>query len=210
MLLSSDTRPLDWHVASQARLSNRQNLASQQWGTEMGRKAAAPKVGVPEGTFRPPTKLMLKGYPRDWAKISRRVRFERANGLCEHCGKRHGEKVLQGPLGSWQRESQWYDARGRQIHRPPPWPSKHWWRHLFWYGEPPRPRLVKVVLHTAHLDHNPGNCEDTNLAALCQQCHLRYDAGLHKWTWGITRDLARGQRVIGFVFLTCTGKQNDA
>ena len=37
----------------------------------------------------------------------------------------------------------------------------------------------RVVLTVAHLDHTPSNCEDTNLAALCQRCHLTYDAKHH-------------------------------
>jgi len=44
-----------------------------------------------------------------------------------------------------------------------------------------------VVLTTAHLDHNPANCADTNLIALCQRCHLRYDAGLHAGNAATTR-----------------------
>ena len=35
------------------------------------------------------------------------------------------------------------------------------------------------ALTTAHLDHNPANCADDNLKALCQRCHLAYDATLH-------------------------------
>lgn len=37
----------------------------------------------------------------------------------------------------------------------------------------------KVVLTTAHLDHTPENCADDNLLAMCQRCHLRYDAAHH-------------------------------
>lgn len=44
----------------------------------------------------------------------------------------------------------------------------------------PHPRTGKrVVLTVAHLDHVPENCSDLNLAALCQGCHLRYDAKEH-------------------------------
>src|SRR5690606_29888023 len=32
------------------------------------------------------------------------------------------------------------------------------------------------TLTTAHLDHNPENCDSSNLRALCAPCHLRYDA----------------------------------
>ncbi len=159
---------------------------------EKPRRARTPKIVKPP---RPLSKLRQRGYPKDWAKISRRVRFDRAKGICEQCGKRHGEIVYQGPQGSWQREGQWFSERGEALEKPPPWPSRQWWDHLRHYCEPPRIRRVKVILHTAHLDHNPRNCADTNLAALCQQCHLRYDVDLHRWTWGVNRDLARGQRV---------------
>lgn len=33
----------------------------------------------------------------------------------------------------------------------------------------------KVVLTTAHLDHDPANCADDNLKAGCQMHHNRYD-----------------------------------
>lgn len=37
-------------------------------------------------------------------------------------------------------------------------------------------RLVRVVLTVAHMDHQPENCRDENLKALCQKCHNAYDA----------------------------------
>lgn len=37
-----------------------------------------------------------------------------------------------------------------------------------------------VVLTTAHLDHDPMNCIDSNLAALCQRCYLSYDSEEHR------------------------------
>lgn len=37
----------------------------------------------------------------------------------------------------------------------------------------------KVVLTVAHMDHNPQNCAEDNLKALCQHCHLTYDAKHH-------------------------------
>jgi len=54
----------------------------------------------------------------------------------------------------------------------------------------------KVVLTVAHLDHNPQNCADDNLRALCQRCHLRYDVEHHKKNSALTRRkkmIARGQ-----------------
>lgn len=37
----------------------------------------------------------------------------------------------------------------------------------------------KRTLTVSHQDHNPANCERSNLKALCAPCHLRYDAGHH-------------------------------
>jgi hypothetical protein len=36
-----------------------------------------------------------------------------------------------------------------------------------------------VVLTVAHMDHEPENCSNDNLRALCQRCHNRYD-GPHR------------------------------
>jgi hypothetical protein len=33
----------------------------------------------------------------------------------------------------------------------------------------------RVVLTVAHLDHVPENCDEKNLKAWCQRCHLNYD-----------------------------------
>lgn len=54
----------------------------------------------------------------------------------------------------------------------------------------------KVILTVAHLDHDPQNCADENLKALCQRCHLRHDIEHHKRNAAKTRykkRLAEGQ-----------------
>lgn len=38
------------------------------------------------------------------------------------------------------------------------------------------PNSVYIVCTTAHMDHTPENCDDNNLAFLCQKCHNGYDA----------------------------------
>lgn len=43
-------------------------------------------------------------------------------------------------------------------------------------------KCVKIVLTIAHLDHDITNNNFDNLAALCQRCHLRYDAKQHAQT----------------------------
>lgn len=48
------------------------------------------------------------------------------------------------------------------------------------HGEPATFARGKVVLTTAHRDHDEANCADENLFAACQRCHLRYDRQHHK------------------------------
>jgi hypothetical protein len=43
------------------------------------------------------------------------------------------------------------------------------------------------VLTTSHLDPVPEHCDDTNLRAMCQRCHLAYDAPLHAATVAAAR-----------------------
>jgi hypothetical protein len=42
-----------------------------------------------------------------------------------------------------------------------------------------RTRTTRVVLATAHRDHDPTNNDATNLAALCQRCHILHDREEH-------------------------------
>lgn len=142
-------------------------------------------------------KTQRKRYPRNWRLISRRVRFERAGGRCEWCVKPHDALVRVGARGCWaDADGQWRDALGRKLPGPMPWPADVWWKHIIQYGEPPQIRESVVVLQTAHLDHNPENCDESNLAALCQFCHAEHDTGQRIWSGNITRDLRRGQKVL--------------
>jgi hypothetical protein len=59
-------------------------------------------------------------------------------------------------------------------------------------GEPHPETGSRVVLTVAHLDHNPQNCAPDNLRALCQCCHLRYDAQEHARHAAETRRQRRG------------------
>ncbi|MCJ2070800.1 hypothetical protein MKK75_18725, partial [Methylobacterium sp. J-030] len=43
-------------------------------------------------------------YPIDWVQLSAVIRFGRARGCCEGCGRPHGRKVYH--LG----EGRWWDA----------------------------------------------------------------------------------------------------
>ena len=95
----------------------------------------------------------LKRYPKDWPKISRRIRFERADGRCEckgECGTAH-PAYLEG------------------------------YRCTAQHGKQHPLTGSKVVLTVAHLDHQPEHSDDDdNLKAMCQRCHLAYDADHHR------------------------------
>lgn len=58
-------------------------------------------------------------------------------------------------------------------------------------GEPHPVTGSRVFLTVAHLDHTPEHCEETNLRAWCQRCHLTYDSAHHAATAAATRALAR-------------------
>lgn len=53
--------------------------------------------------------------------------------------------------------------------------------------------LIKRALTVAHLKFvpDPNGDRDEDLAALCEYCHLRYDAAFHKLTRSIRKDKAR-------------------
>lgn len=50
-----------------------------------------------------------------------------------------------------------------------------------------------VVLTIAHLDHTPEHNDPSNLRALCQRCHNRYDREHRAKTRRRTRDSTAGQ-----------------
>lgn len=103
-------------------------------------------------------------YPKDWKAISKRIRFERAEGRCECTGE------CGGPHLGFE------DGRCT---------AEHGKRHPY--------TKSMVVLTTAHMDHVPEHCEDDNLKAFCQRCHLRYDAHHHATNARRTREAKAGQ-----------------
>ena len=46
-----------------------------------------------------------------------------------------------------------------------------------------RVKIVRIILGIAHLDNNPENMADDNLAALCSRCHLKWDQRHHRQTY---------------------------
>ena len=109
----------------------------------------------------------LARYPKDWPAIREKI-LKRADYECEWCRKPNGYRIDVGAQGEWLKltgppgvPSRWVDENGETTEAP----------------EEKDRRAVQVILTVAHMDHQPENCDDDNLRALCQRCHNRYDAG---------------------------------
>ena len=104
-------------------------------------------------------------YPIDWVQLSNMIRFRRAKGRCEACGRPHGETVAHLGDGRWwdAEAGLWRSGKGRVVRNLPP------------LSLDTAVKQTKVVLACDHLDHDPGNNEMSNLKALCQRCHMLHD-----------------------------------
>lgn len=108
-------------------------------------------------------------YPADWSEVSHRIRFVRAGGRCERCGRPHGQMVYALPDGRWYdaQVGHWRGCAGAPVYAP----SRNDVIEL---------RLVRVILTTAHLRHDPTRNADSDLAALCSRCHMIHDRPHHR------------------------------
>lgn len=113
---------------------------------------------------------MRDKYPADWSEISWRVR-DFAGHKCEACGVRNH---------AWG----WRDENGKFHETPRESLPRDYGRPPFWFGTM---RIIEIVLTVAHLNHDPANCELSNLKAWCQKCHLSYDAKRHASNAAATR-----------------------
>ena len=121
-------------------------------------------------------------YPIDWRELSNVIRFDRARGRCQCCRRRHMTWVVLSDDGRWwdEQAQHWRDDRGRRVSGLAS-PARAAAAEPVLAGFPARePRRTYVVIATAHLDHDPSNCDPRNLAALCQRCHLAHDRPEHQ------------------------------
>lgn len=118
-----------------------------------------------------------KKYPTNWlAEIRPRI-MARANNTCEcnGCDFKHLEEVWavrhKGKTTGWYRD---YEEALKQPRTIESKKNKQTGR----CETIPNPKKIKVVLTIAHLDHDETNhlVTDDRLKAMCQLCHLRYDA----------------------------------
>ena len=125
-------------------------------------------------------------YPFDWPQLSASIRFRRAKGRCEGCGRPHGREVQHLGDGRWWDEeaSTWRNGSGLTL------PSVATPNVAI--------RTTRVVLACAHLDHDPTNNQGRNLRAFCQRCHMLHDREEHLRRRWVTYRL---RRAMGDLFL---------
>lgn len=133
-----------------------------------------------------------KLYPADWPQIRERIR-SRAKDKCENCG------VHDHSVGYRDEEGNFIPCSGNLIMED--------------YGSGIDPhtgsilevrkakemaefqtqndemgnKYIVIICTTAHLDHNPANCDESNLRFWCQKCHNSYDVRHRKKTRRNTR-----------------------
>lgn len=131
--------------------------------------------------------IRKKDYPPDWDTISLAVRAE-AGQRCEWCGApnrkviyrtaRAVETELRVGCGAeirtyavdWTHAPRTVSAPGSCIEERT---GDMDCKRLRYF------RFTHIVLTVAHIDRDTKNNERSNLAALCQRCHLRHDIRQH-------------------------------
>ena len=110
-------------------------------------------------------------YPIDWPQLSAVIRFRRAKGRCEACGRPHGETVWHLGDGRWwdAQAGSWRDGAGQ----------------IFCLAVEADDvlrvvRTTRVVLAAAHRNHDTADNANANLAAFCQRCHMIHDRPEHR------------------------------
>lgn len=117
-------------------------------------------------------------YPANWDEIRAAI-LERAGHCCEQCKVKNHERIARGD----DRFADTYMTNDAEVYCANTGESLGQVRMSDYYVK----NMVDIVLTIAHMDHVPENCEPENLKALCQRCHLRYDAKHHAETARATR-----------------------
>jgi 5-methylcytosine-specific restriction endonuclease McrA len=144
-----------------------------------------------------PIRADLRHFYRtpEWRAARARV-MARAGDKCEHCGKPNRANVWTStgvvelaprdrlPYMFWSPADSprlvWHNQFGELRELSEAMLSPASW-----------PRLIRVVIGVAHLNHVPGDERDENLRALCQWCHLHHDKQQHAQTRGARKDASR-------------------
>lgn len=127
--------------------------------------------------------IRKEDYPPDWKAISLRVRAA-AGQRCEWCGAPNGRAIYRVARSVKTMLRIYCSTEYREY--------KVDWRYapptVFMPGSCEQERtdkmgarrlrfhgFTRIILTVAHLDRDSTNNERSNLAALCQRCHLNHD-----------------------------------
>lgn len=127
-------------------------------------------------------------YPENWPEIRERI-LRRACWMCEFCHVKNRVWIRRHKITPTFYLLVRSGDKPWQIHNYSPYlgiPCGHTDGHVFDDGptemsmqEEHWEKEIRIVLTIAHLDHTPEHCDDNNLRALCQRCHLLYDKEHH-------------------------------
>jgi 5-methylcytosine-specific restriction endonuclease McrA len=121
-------------------------------------------------------------YPKNWKEISLRIR-ERDGQKCKFCGVGNKDYIHRTP----DKPGDFVVVATQEEMDKTPFYA---WEAIDGYAILDL-KVIQVVLTVAHLDHDSTNNADSNLAALCQRCHLRLDTDQHKANSAKTRHLKK-------------------
>lgn len=136
-------------------------------------------------------------YPIDWPQLSAVIRFRRAKGRCEGCGRPHGGTVWHLGDGRWwdAKAGSWRDGSGRLV-------------CLAIGGDDVlgTVRTTRVILAAAYRNHDTADNTCANLAEFCQGCHMifnrprrrrrRYGTLFRRKTSGTCSRVPIGRRIL--------------
>jgi cytochrome c553 len=86
-----------------------------------------------------------------------------------------------------------YGYQWRTFHRPAALARAYW--ECVRCALPDRPRGLRSALDIAHLDEDPGNMAEDNLAALCRRCHAAHDYSSWAVRYRAWQEKQRAERI---------------
>ncbi len=122
--------------------------------------------------------INYKLYPPNWLSEIRPKILKRAENKCEVCGVENYNIIFRCKYNDKEyyqmQNGNLYDAENSELA----------FTNTYYFELEPlnKDRAIKIILTIAHLNHNTSDNRDENLKAMCQRCHLRYDAKHHAET----------------------------
>lgn len=159
MTLPRDFHPDDWE---DVRARVLQRATEREWLA----------VDLDEHRRRPSPNVLTQ-----WLAGRIGVEAPETRPCCEWCGRPNGVRVPIYPGGSWQRLTvdadliEVWSARGEVLDVIDLSTGYRWSAYQEEGWEP-----TTTVLTCAHLDQDPTQGDPARIRALCQRCHLTYDA----------------------------------